>query len=391
MEGEAVDSVFGINLRTLLTSMAAVALTPGFAPIAKAETKVTWPRNKDDAEQLRTIMGAPALGCGIESPSCSGILAVGHRMKSEPAPVTMQDRWHWGSITKAMTATLMALAVEQGLLHWDDRASAILGLANEEVHEGMRDVTLLHLLSHRAGIPTYNIDWYMLTLPREEVDARASRFDVARKTLMQAPEAPVGSQFIYANRGYIVAAAMLEAKTGKPWETLMQSQIFAPLGMAGAGFGAPGTQGQLDEPVGHASWLMASVTPHPPGSMITDNPAVMGPAGRVHARLSDMLSFLRAHRDRAPLLSRASWDRLHTPPFGGDYALGWFVRPEGLWHQGSNTLWNAEVLVQRDRSVVATICCNDGDYNKVTPALHQALTKGIEALSRRQGLMSCSS
>lgn len=52
-----------------------------------------------------------------------------------------------------------AAAVEQGLLRWDDRPGVVLGLANDEVHEGLRDVTLLHLLSHRAGIGAYDIDW----------------------------------------------------------------------------------------------------------------------------------------------------------------------------------------------------------------------------------------
>ncbi len=49
--------------------------------------------------------------------------------------------------------------------------------------------------------------------------------------------------------------------------------------------------------------------------------------------------------------------------------------PEGLWHSGSNTLWNAEVLLQRAHKVIAAICCNDGDDAKVTAGLHQALMR----------------
>jgi len=333
-----MNSILGleINRRTLLAAMGGTALTTRCVAGTNGHMNAVWPRGNDEAEQLRAILGAPALGCGIESPYCSNVVAAGYRMKGASAAVTAHDRWHWGSITKAMTATLIAAAVEQGLLHWDDRPGIVLGLADNEVHEGLRDVTLLHLLSHRAGIRAYNIDWHMFRFPREEADARASRLDVTRETLMLAPEAPPGSQFVYANRGYIVASVMLEVATGKPWEALMHSYIFTPLSMEGAGFGAPGTPGRLDEPVGHASWFTASVTPHPPGSKITDNPAVMGPAGRVHARLTDMLRFLRAHRERAPLLSRSSWDRLHTPPFGGDYALGWYIRPEGRGFTGIN-------------------------------------------------------
>ena len=66
---------------------------------------------------------------------------------------------------------------------------------------------------------------------------------------------------------------------------------------------------------------------HPPGGPVTDNPAALGPAGRVHANFEDVLKYLAAHRDQAaPFLARASWEMLHTPPFGGPYAMGWAQR-----------------------------------------------------------------
>jgi CubicO group peptidase (beta-lactamase class C family) len=96
----------------------------------------------------------------------------------------------------------------------------------------------------------------MFSFPREEADARASRLDVTKKTLALAPSAPPGNQFIYANRGYIAASAMLEAVTGKPWEALMQSYIFTPLKMEGAGFGAPGTPGRIEVVCGRFSKMV---------------------------------------------------------------------------------------------------------------------------------------
>eukprot|EP01042_Synura_sphagnicola_P014558 gene14558-biopygen14665 len=78
--------------------------------------------------------------------------------------------------------------------------------------------------------------------------------------------------------------------------------------------------------------------------------------------LRDMISYLSAHRDQPPsFLTAKSWETLHTPPFGGDYALGWVVKPDGtLWHNGSNTFWYGEILVDKKAGVVCTAVGNDG-------------------------------
>jgi len=73
-----------------------------------------------------------------------------------------------------------------------------------------------------------------------------------------------------------------------------------------------------------------------------------------------MLVYLSAHRDQSSFLSKESWRTLHTPPFGGDYAMGWIVRSDGsLWHNGSNTMWYAEVLFNSRTGVSAVATCNE--------------------------------
>jgi hypothetical protein len=97
--------------------------------------------------------------------------------------------------------------------------------------------------------------------------------------------------------------------------------------------------------------------------------------------LKDVLRYLGAHRDAADYLKRDTWRILHTPPFGGEYALGWGVRKDGaLSHSGSNTLWYAEVLVDVSHGVVAAAVANDGDLTKVAPALAKALNEAAVPL-----------
>jgi hypothetical protein len=97
--------------------------------------------------------------------------------------------------------------------------------------------------------------------------------------------------------------------------------------------------------------------------------------------LGDLLTYLEAHRDRAPLLRAETWDRLHTPP-AGTYALGWVVSPSGrIWHNGSNTLWYAEATVDRAAGVVAAAAANDGHLPASEPAVAAALRGAARAVA----------
>jgi hypothetical protein len=159
--------------------------------------------------------------------------------------------------------------------------------------------------------------------------------------------------------------------------------LFDRFGMPTAGFGAPGVVGAHDQPVGHAPGLLGRLQPHPPGSELTDNVAALGPAGRVHAGLYDVLHYLRCHSERVLMLQRReSWDMLHTPPFGGDYAMGWVKRHDGaLWHNGSNTLWYAEVMFDATRGVVAAAACNDGRADAMSRPVGAALLGAVASVA----------
>lgn len=336
-------------------------------------------------EALRARVGAPAMAAAALNIATSFSIsaAQGLRAAGRAARVTVDDKWHLGSITKSMTATLAAQCVEAGLISWDDTVGGVLGAEITDMRADYRDATFRHLLSHRAGLQANISPLDFARFPRENADARADRVAFARFALRQEPVGPMEQTFTYSNNGYVIAGAMLEAKLGAPWETLIQERLFSRFGMPSAGFGAPGTAGAYDQPVGHAGGLLGRLQPHAPGAPVTDNPAVLGPAGRVHASLYDVLHYLRCHSDRVLMLERGeSWDMLHTPPFGGEYAMGWVKRPDGaLWHNGSNTLWYAEVSFDPVRGIVAAAACNDGRVDRVEGAVGEAMLSAISAVA----------
>jgi CubicO group peptidase (beta-lactamase class C family) len=204
--------------------------------------------------------------------------------------------------------------------------------------------------------------------------------------LLAAPPAQApGTQFAYSNAGYALAGAMLETRADEVWENLMRREVFVPLKMDSAGFGAPGKASKLDQPLGHhASVDGKPPRPQPVGPR-ADNPAAIAPAGAVHASLSDWGRFVAAHlagaRGAKDYLGEDSWRRLHQPLEGQDYALGWGTTDREwaggtAWtHNGSNTLWYATVWVSPERGFAVLAVTNLGgdEAGKATDATAAAL------------------
>ena len=297
--------------------------------------------------QIRERLGTPGMAIGWQRKKgavqqlFTGLRAAGH-----PEPLLQDDLWHIGSITKSFTATLFARMVQARAIRWDTPLGELL--ANTPEH--YRALTAFELLSHHGGLPANAPVGDLLTLPRSEKDPRSSRRRFADSAMAQPPVAKPQARFAYSNVGYVLAAIMLENATGQTWEKLIRREVLRPLGLKSAGFGPPGSVKLIDQPRGHVGGA----------SVHMDNPVAMAPAGGLHMSLADLLKYLAAHRDKPKYLGTAQWQELHTPRFGSSYSLGWFVRKNAdLWHNGSNTAWYAEVIVEPASGLVAATCNND--------------------------------
>jgi len=286
--------------------------------------------------RLPAIAGALVTSNGLKTAA-----AVGFRKWGNPVPVTVNDLWHLGSDTKAMTAVLAARLVEEGQLRWETRVDEVFPDLASVFHPQARTITVEQLLMHRAGLVP-NLNWGRY-FGSENDAVRDQRLRAVREALSKPPGHTPGTHFEYSNLGYVVCGAMLERRTDQAWEDLIQKRLFEPLGMGEAGQGGLGTVGSLDQPWGHT----ASAKPVAANGPAQDNPPVLGPAGRVHASLGSWARFiadqLRGARGASALLKRETYVRLHQPPPGGEYALGWMVVPRDwggglvLTHAGCNT------------------------------------------------------
>lgn len=323
--------------------------------------------------------------------------AVGTRRAGADIPVRLDDRFHIGSDTKAITALLAAILVESNKLRWDSTVAEVFPEIAGDMDHALKKATLQQLLSHSSGLPSDNEKMGMVL---EKSIAQGGNLDSMRYWLVRQWSAqPLASEpgkvFAYSNMGYLFAGAMIERATGRTWEELVAERIFDPLGLESAGFGPPARLGRIDAPVGHAivDGETTSFLPGPNG----DNWPILGPAGTAHMSVLDFARWAAwnaGEGKRGPkLVLPATLKKLHTPviaippetnaPAGappvGKYCLGWGeIRPDWaygplLTHTGSNTKNLAMIIVEPGRDFAMVLMTNIAG---------EKADAGLKALSR---------
>lgn len=327
-------------------------------------------------EPLREEYNLPALsGAVIYNGRIKSLGVTGVRKAGSNVNVEIDDQFHIGSCTKAMTATLIGMLVEQDKLQWDMTLLEVFPGMRGKMRPDYYNVTLKQLLAHRGGFPPPEKTWPkgksfqdMHNLPGT---ARQQRLAYVKMMLTQKPEVKPGTKYIYSNTDYVVAGVIAEQAANTSWETLMEEMIFEPLGMKTAGFGAMGTPGRIDQPWQHkiANGRLQAVEP----GRLSDNPPAIGPSSTVHCSIGDWARFIQFHLNGAEkdtvLLKKNTFSVLHTPILNGNYALGWVVTQRSwaggrvLTHTGTNQMNFAVVWMAPDRNFAVLVASNQGGGN----------------------------
>ena len=341
-------------------------------------------------EEKRESAGLVGLGAVvIQDAKVIGLSVSGKRRIRHDSFLAPDDRWHIGSVTKSFTATMIARLVEKGILRWNTSIKEVFA-EHDQIHSSWHNVTLDQLLTHTSGAkPNFSL---LLNFknPDAGIQRMVARESAVKNVLKQAPQTTPGEKFEYSNVGYTIAGVMAEKKTEKSWEQLISEQIFAPLGIQSGGFGVPkGVEGELHQPWGHQSLFGFSL------SSQDDNTPIIGPAGTIHLSLKDLALYGNEHLQglsgKSSVLQKDSFQRLHHPKLD-DYAYGWVVdSPNELdvgrvhWHNGSNTMWYALLVILPDINAVVAVTSNDGKTNVAEQSaweIIEGLAKPLEASHR---------
>ncbi|UJR17029.1 hypothetical protein I4U23_003927 [Adineta vaga] len=343
-----------------------------------------------------------------------------------PETVTVNDKWHLGSNTKAMTATLIQMLIQTDKLrlnttvgdifpyvsfssittppsdsctcdsfsHLDGYFAKSPYSCNLTIHISWKYVTIAHLLTHTSGLEALDMalprEYYIESLALEKNGTKESctnyplpsrRYHLSVILPMTIPnpppsiDVPVNSS--YSNNNFILLGLILEEIWSLPWESIIQRELFDPLGMNTAGFGSPIEQVPFDsyatQPFGHYEDDVNVLH-----STDADNLKSWGSTGLVHANLDDWSKFIACHLQEGRnlttlgfparsnnflntthlpyIFSSSVWQTIHnqyvfpsTNSSNSQHSLSELISQKdniglSLWHTGSNTVWYALVV-----------------------------------------------
>jgi CubicO group peptidase (beta-lactamase class C family) len=200
-------------MKTVLSSLAALLLiSPAFAQIS--ESIDTYVHSEMQRQHIPGLSLLVARDGKIVRAQGYGFSNVEHQVPVKPETVFQS-----GSVGKQFTATAVMMLVEDGNIRLDDSITNYF----KDAPVAWRQVTIRELLSHTAGFTDYP----------EKFDFRK---DYTEADLLKIVEGiplafPPGTNYSYANLGYLTLGILIHQVTGMFYGDFLQERIFQPLGM----------------------------------------------------------------------------------------------------------------------------------------------------------------
>ena len=307
--------------------------------------------------------------------------ATGLRRVDDNIPVTIDDRFHLGSDTKAMTALLAAMLIEsRNELQWDSTLEDIF--PELSMYPALARTTVQQLMSHTSGLPGDNQEVMQLYFNAilQEGNLDEIRYWMLQQWSSKEDFHGKAGEFDYSNMGYTFLGAVLERVAERTWEELVTEKVFDALNLHSAGLGPQASRGRTDAAMPH---ILENKEPKAIlGGHNADVPAFIGPAGAAHMSVLDFAAWAgwnAGQGKRGPeLVQPGTLEKLHqrvvkmpdkedpppgTPP-GGRYALGWgeldmdWAERALLYHGGSNGMNLAHIWIDLEQDLAMVTMTN---------------------------------
>jgi len=284
--------------------------------------------------------------------------------------VTPQSVFQLGSVSKMMVGIAIMQLKEQGKIDLDAPVITYLPyfrLADERYKE----ITIRHLLSHRAGLP-FNVRSVDYTYPADyqspEYDEGALERHVRSLTSVRLQSAP-GAQMQYSDLGFEILGDVIAKVSGQSFEAYTQDHIFTPLGMQ------------------HTTFLVRDIPPELlaaphvlQGSNIVVNSYFPysrqhAPSSHLFSNVEDMSRYALAQLNRGQLgetriLPAAAYEEMWAPQGDAEalsqweqkVGLGWFIGDqEGhrlVGHGGGDIGFGCGFIMAPDDGLAVVVMVN---------------------------------
>jgi CubicO group peptidase (beta-lactamase class C family) len=273
--------------------------------------------------------------------------------KAGGAPVDTRTVFQIGSLTKGFLATTMAIAVDRGKLHWDDRVVDLYPGFELKDPWVTREFRAFDLIAQRSGLPSYAND----LLRRLDYPEPA----VIRSLRHVEPVSSFRTTFAYTNITHLLTGRIVSNLAAAPdWNAVARRELVEPLGMAETSFTADAIEAAADHAQGHR-WTPEGTIEVPFEPLF---PYGFGAAGDMNSTIEDMARWIRLQLgngsfERRRIVSAESLAHTRLPKVAIDdrtsYAMGWFVTrtPNGtmVWHNGDTLSFGTFLGLLPDRDV----------------------------------------
>jgi serine-type D-Ala-D-Ala carboxypeptidase/endopeptidase len=275
--------------------------------------------------------------------AAAGVDEAGAASQVSPADTPPDGRFEIGSVTKTMTATLLALLAADGTLALDDEVGRWLPAGANG------GITLRQLATHTAGLPRIAPNYR----PADPDNFWAGFTpELAEEGLRQTAVTP-GTR-VYSNFGYQLLGLVLERASGQDYSRLITGRLLGPLSMTCSGVGRAGRGIPLP---GHAR---EREVPH------WDRP--LPGAGGVEATIDDLASYAGAclRPPLTPLGDALTTAQAAQVPIeaGRAQALGWIVLDGRLrGHSGGTGGFSSCVITDASQGRGVVILVSSRGYS----------------------------
>jgi CubicO group peptidase (beta-lactamase class C family) len=192
---------------------------------------------KKHAESMEIILKKGLKKTGI--PGCAFVVARKDKVihvatygmttiqSNSPTPITNNTAFPVSSITKNITAVLVAALVMNDKIHWKDRVRKYLPKFFMTSEELSKEMTIEDLISHSSGYKHFSADTLLAANYDKDKILNAFRY------LKQKP-GEYRKSYGYQNVIFGIIGDVLEAATGEKYEDLLKKYVFDKVGMNGA-------------------------------------------------------------------------------------------------------------------------------------------------------------
>jgi len=295
---------------------------------------------------------------------------------NEKQNANLNDYFHLGSNTKAITGFVAAYLVENQKIKWDTKLFDVFPDLKDKSNPSYYHVTLEDLLSHRAKIQPFTSGDESVNCPRFTGDKQEKRAKLAECVLMLQP-VESDKNWNYSNAGVVIAACMLEKVCGKSWEKLV-TEILKEKSEIDLVFGWP-HRNFRNQPLGH--WIRnGKLVPVPPN--IKYDLSALEPAGDISMNIGNFAKFIQLNikglAGEDNILKAEMYQFLHTAK--DEYAIGWVNDTKDgkqiSWHNGSAGTFYSLAHIDREKSIGYIILVNSGSKTAIE-GVHEMLKKLI--------------